>query len=150
MSRNLSSLTSVFSPYEAAQLLLAETGLVSLSLCVLLHRLILQSDISHTLFAGTTGLAIQALVTGSVLQLVHRYFRRQARLSARAANGAPGSEQDPPLARAGVIWLTALCCLHVIVVYVTNARVLLMSQQFTAGYLMDYVSYLISICRGLC
>jgi hypothetical protein len=78
-------------------------------------------------------------VTGSVLQLVHRYFQRQARLKARSAHGGAGT-QDPPLARAGVMWLTGLICVHVVLVYITNARVLLMSQQFTAGYLMDFVS----------
>ncbi|KAI9636458.1 uncharacterized protein MKK02DRAFT_45165 [Dioszegia hungarica] len=115
-------LIEVFSPYEAAQMLLAQTGL---------------SDISKTLLAGTSGLAVQALVTGSVLQLVHRYFQRQARLKARSAHGGAGT-QDPPLARAGVMWLTGLICVHVVLVYITNARVLLMSQQFTAGYLMDF------------
>ena len=95
----------------------------------------IQSDIPKTLLAGTFGLAVQALVTGSVLQLVHRYFIRQKRSFLRTGI------QDPPLARVGVVWLTALICLHVVVVNVINTRVVLMSQQFTAGYLMDFVSF---------
>lgn len=49
-------------------------------------------------------------------------------------------KNDPGLARAGVVWMGALLVAHVGVANYINIRVITMSNQFTAGYMMDFVS----------
>lgn len=89
--------------------------------------LTIQPDITQVLLASNAGTFIQALLSGSCLQLARTYYRTR--------------RDDPLLAKLGIAWITFVLILAFVFANLQQSLVISYMERFTAWQFQDFVRY---------